>query len=63
MSESKADIHELAGGQVVVWIDPGPSGGICLKLENKFNDPVELADHHALELANLLIRLVKEQQE
>ena len=61
MNEPKVEIYEVASGEVVVWLEPG--GPICLKLCNKFNDPVELAEHEALDLANLLIRLVKEQSE
>jgi hypothetical protein len=44
------------GGDIDVWIDE--NGVICLKARNKFNDPVELTEHEALEVGNLLVRLV-----
>ncbi len=55
---SETTVHKLAGGDVVVWVDDG--GAICIKTKDKFNDPVELAEHEALDLANLLLRLVEE---
>ena len=51
-------VYELASGEIDVWIDPG--GAICLKTRNQFNDPIELAEHEALALAELLAKLVKE---
>jgi hypothetical protein len=51
-------VYEFAGGEVTVWID----GCICIKTRNKCDDPVELADEEALELSELLKRLVKEGQ-
>lgn len=51
-------VHKRAGGDVVVWVDDG--GAVCIKTKDKFNDPVELAEHEALDLANLLLRLVEE---
>ena len=54
-------VYELAGGEIDVWVDPG--GAICLKTRNQFNDPIELAEHEALALAELLTKLVKEQRE
>jgi hypothetical protein len=58
MEDQKPEVFEIAGGDIDVWVDAG--GVICLKVRNKFNDPVELAEHEALELGNLLIRLVEE---
>lgn len=55
---SEATVHKIAGGDVVVWVDDG--GAICIKTTDKFNDPVELAEHEALALAHLLLQLVKE---
>jgi len=52
-------LHELLGGEIVVWVD---SGTICIKLNNTYGDPVELSDDGAIELAELLLRLAKEQQ-
>lgn len=51
------ELHELLGGEIVVWVD---SGVICLKLNNKHGDPVELSDDGAIELAELLLRLAKD---
>ena len=58
--ENNPLIHEFSGGEICVWLDE--SGVICLKSRNKFNDPVELAENEALELAELLKRLVDEQR-
>jgi hypothetical protein len=60
MSEQQPHIYKVADGDIDVWVDPG--GAICLKVRNKFSDPVELAEHEAMELAELLIRLVNEQR-
>ena len=54
------DYFKLAGEQVSVWLDP--TGGICIKLHEPFNDPVEQAEHEALELAEVLTRLVQRQR-
>ena len=54
-------VYELAGGDIDVWVDAG--GAICLKILNHFNDPVVLAEHEALALAELLTKLVREQRE
>jgi hypothetical protein len=54
-------VYELAGGEIDVWVDP--SGAICLMTRNKDNDPVELAEHEALALAELLTTLVRKQCE
>ena len=51
-------VHELAGGELLVWQED--SGVIMLKVEQKYNDPVELGEEEALGLADLLTRLVKE---
>jgi hypothetical protein len=48
-------------GELDVWVDPG--GAICLKTRNQFNDRIELAEHEALVLAELLTKPVKEQRE
>ena len=60
-AEQTPRVYELAGGEIDVWVDPG--GAICLKTRNQFNDPIELAEHEALALAELLTRLVKEQRD
>lgn len=53
-------VYELASGEIDVWVDPG--GAICLKIRTEFNDPIELAEHEALALAELLTKLVMEQR-
>jgi hypothetical protein len=57
MRDTKVKVYDLADGDISVWVDPG--GAICLKLNGEFNDPVELAEHEALDLANLLISLAE----
>jgi hypothetical protein len=54
----KPGVYELAGGEIAVWDD---NGVIMLKVCNKYKDPVELNEQEALELAELLIRLAKQQ--
>lgn len=56
MDESK--IYELADGEIYVWVDPG--GAICLKVRNEFNDPVELTEPQAMDIATVLNRLARE---
>lgn len=55
--QRQEQIFHIAGGQVLVWLDDG--GGVCIKTAEPYNDPVELAEHEALELAELLARLAK----
>ena len=55
---SDTRVHELAGGEICVWQEE--SGVIMLKVQQKYNDPVELGEEDALELAELLTRLVNE---
>ena len=57
MPDPKFEVHRMASGDVDVWVDPG--GGICLK--SRGVDPVELSEGEAVELAELLLRLAKEQ--
>lgn len=49
-------IYELSGGDITVWVD---NGVIMLKVREPFGDPVELNEHEALELADLLARLAR----
>ena len=53
-------VHELAGGEICVWQEE--SGVIMLKTHQKYNDPIELGEEDALELADLLTRLAKSAQ-
>jgi len=54
-------IYEVAGGELALWQDE--SGTIFLKVQQRYNDPVELAEHEAQELAELLVALVKKARE
>ena len=48
--------HRLFGGdEVRVWAEPG--GPIMLRVVESSGDPVELNEHQAIELADLLRRL------
>jgi hypothetical protein len=51
-------IYKFADGEIVIWLDEG--GAIFIKTLDKDNDPVELAEHEALGLADLLTRLVEQ---
>ena len=48
-------IYEMSGGEINVWVDDGV---IYMKIINEYNDPAELSEHAAEELANLLLGLV-----
>jgi hypothetical protein len=52
-------IHKVADGEIEIWLDP--AGSICLKTQNKFNDPIELSEQEAMLLAELLTSLVNTQ--
>jgi len=53
---STVPVYELAGGDIALWSD---NGVIMLKVREPFGDPVELNEHEALEIAELLVRLAK----
>jgi hypothetical protein len=57
--DQSSKIYKVADGEIEIWLDP--AGGICLKAQNKFNDPIELSEHEATSLAELLTLLVKKQ--
>jgi hypothetical protein len=61
MSKDNVEVYEMASGDISVWVES--SGAICIKLNGKFNDPVELGEREALELGALLVRLAREQRE
>jgi hypothetical protein len=61
MSKKEIVVYEMASGDVSVWVEPGSA--ICIKLNGKFNDPVELGEREALQLGALLVRLAREQRE
>jgi len=50
-------VHEIAGGDVVLW---SVDGTVHIKTTDKHNDPVELNEHQARELSDLLSRLVRD---
>jgi hypothetical protein len=50
--------YEIAGGSVALWLDE--AGAIKLKLREPLGDAVQLAEHEALGLAALLMRLTME---
>ena len=56
MTNPQPVVHELAGGEIAVWVD----GGIHIKTRNPYGDPVELGQEEARELAELLLRLADE---
>jgi len=53
------DTYSLGGGELTIWLDQA-AGIICLKVTTPYNDPVELNEDGTEELANLLLKLVKE---
>jgi hypothetical protein len=55
--ESAPTVFSTAGGDLFVWQDD--SGAIFLKLRGGLSNPIELAEHEALELSALLSRLAK----
>ncbi|WP_156401338.1 hypothetical protein [Duganella sp. Root1480D1] len=60
MSDNKqeTEVFEMASGDISIWVD----GGIHLKVNTPGRDPVELGEQEALELGELLVRLVNEQR-
>ena len=46
-------VHQVASGDIEVRVDPG--GATCLR--KRISDPVELTEHEAVALAELLLRL------
>ena len=59
MDNKSPHVYEVASGDIYLWADP--CGAIFLKIGNQSGDPVELGEDEALELAEILTRLVKEQ--
>lgn len=55
--KQRTEVFDMASGEISVWVD----GGIHLKVNTPGRDPVELGEHEALELGELLIRLANEQ--
>ena len=51
--------HTIADGDVVIWINEG--GAITIKAQHR-TDPVELVEDEALEIAAVLIDLVRKVQ-
>lgn len=52
-------VREFAGGDIALWL--GEGGAVMLKVRRcRYNDPIELSEDKALELASELMRLSKE---
>ncbi len=51
------EVFKLSDGALAVWED----GGIMIKAVSSHGDPVELSEAEALELADVLVRLVRGQ--
>jgi hypothetical protein len=61
MAERKLpEVFKFSDGEVAVWYD----GCICIKAVTRapHDDPVELTEDEAIELAQVLLRLAKENQ-
>lgn len=58
MSTLENKLFEIASGDITVWLDD--SGGIYLKINSEYKDPVELNETEARYLAELLLRLADE---
>ena len=56
-ADTQTAVHELAGGDVVLW---SVDGTVHIKATNKYNDPVELSEQDSLELSALLARIVND---
>ena len=56
-AETQRQVHEISGGDVVLW---SVDGAVHIKTTNRCNDPVELNEHEAIELSDLLRRLVRD---
>ena len=50
--------YEIAGGSVALWLDE--AGAIVLKVREPVGEGVHLAEHEAVGLAALLMRLTME---
>jgi hypothetical protein len=55
---STDEIHEVSGGDIVLWTDHGSS--IHIKVKNSLVDPIELNAEEPKELGELLMKLAKE---
>jgi len=50
-------MFEIAGGEIVLWAEDG--GPIMLKVTEKYGDPIELAEHEAQDLIDILKQLLE----
>jgi hypothetical protein len=48
--------YSAASGEITLWLD----GGIHLKVQEPSGDPIEMSEDEAVELANLLLKLVED---
>jgi len=53
-----ATVYEAASGDINVWVNEG--GALSLKVREPFGDPIELNEQDAIELSDLLRKLVRE---
>jgi len=53
--EIRNGVYHLSGREILVWQD---GGAICIKTVSKFDYPIDMGEDEALELAELLQRLV-----
>jgi hypothetical protein len=51
-----AEVFHLSNREVSIWINEG--GAVSLKAVDRHGDPVELSEEEALEVAQILNRLV-----
>jgi hypothetical protein len=58
MDDTSPHVFEVASGDIYLWADP--CGAVFLKIRSQPGDPVELGQDEALELAEILMRMVKE---
>lgn len=58
MSKTPVQIHRVAGGDIVLWIDDGQS--IHMKLRGSNLDPVELNEDEAESFAQTLMLLAQQ---
>lgn len=55
-AQTQPQVYGISDGDVVLW---SVDGAVHIKTTNNHNDPVELNEHQAMELSDLLKRLVK----
>jgi hypothetical protein len=51
-------MYKIAGGEIIIWAESGTP--IMLKVNQKYGDPVELCEHEAQELIDVVAKLLEE---